>query len=324
MDYRLNPDMLNEIFAVPAVVADEHIRLAGSAQLKVLIWLLRNGSGNFNAEKCSKSIGLTPADCRDALQYWVETDLLITTEAQDEKKTTKKDPEDNKKAVKHVLAASRPRPVKPTMKEVINRQKESEEFTYLLDTASARLGRPISNGDMETLLYLYDTAGLPVEVILMVIEYAIACGKSHMRYIEKVALDWSDREINTISAAEQYLCKLERRRQAWQKLSELLNINQSPTVAQSDAAERWICDWQIDGGLLRLAYEKCIKATGRFNSSYMMKIIENWRSQGIDSVEKVEDTKSGKSKKPKKETSYDLEEYENMVRNFTPVYIKNK
>ena len=52
MDYRLNPDMLNEIFAVPAVVADEHIRLAGSAKLKVLIWLLRNVSGNFNAEKC--------------------------------------------------------------------------------------------------------------------------------------------------------------------------------------------------------------------------------------------------------------------------------
>ncbi len=324
MDYRINPDMLNEIFAVPAVVADEHIRLAGSAQLKVLIWLLRNGSGKFDADQCSKAIGLTPADCRDALQYWVETNLLISPSTQ-EKTPAKKDVEENKKTTgKHVLAASRPRPVKPTMKEVISRQKESEEFTYLLDTASARMGRPISNGDMETLLYLYDTAGLPVEVILMVIEYANACGKSHMRYIEKVALDWSDREINTIAAAEQYLCTLERRRQAWQKLSELLNIKQSPTVAQSDAAERWICDWQIDGGLLRLAYDKCIKATGRFNSSYMMKIIENWRNQGIDSVEKVDDQNSSKSKKSKKETSYDLEEYEDMVRSFTPVYIKNK
>lgn len=61
---------------------------------------------------------------------------------------------------------------------------------------------------METLLYLYDTAGLPAEVILMVIEYAVGAGKYHMRYIEKVALDWADRGIDTIDKAEQHLCPL--------------------------------------------------------------------------------------------------------------------
>lgn len=63
------------------------------------------------------------------------------------------------------------------MKEVIARQKSSPDFAYLLDTASARLGKAITNGDMETLLYLYDTAGLPAEVILMVIEYAVGRGE---------------------------------------------------------------------------------------------------------------------------------------------------
>ena len=75
---------------------------------------------------------------------------------------------------------------------------------------------------METLLYLYDTAGLPAEVILMVIEYAVDGGKYHMRYIEKVALDWADRGIDTIDKAEQYLCRLDRRRQAWGDLQRPL------------------------------------------------------------------------------------------------------
>lgn len=97
---------------------------------------------------------------------------------------------------------------------MLKRQKESEEFAYLLDTASARLGRPISHGDMETLLYLYDTAGLPIEVILMVLAYAVAAGKLNMRYVEKVALDWADQGIDTIAAAEQHLLRLERRDQA--------------------------------------------------------------------------------------------------------------
>jgi DnaD/phage-associated family protein len=216
------------------------------------------------------------------------------------------------------------------MKEVIAKQKEHAEFAYLLDTASARLGRPVSHGDMETLLYLYETGGLPVEVILMVIEYAIAEGKYHMRYIEKVALDWADRGIDTIGAAEQFLCALEKRRDSWQKVSTVLGIKQSPTIAQSDAAERWIFDWKIDEGLLRLAYDKCKESTGRFNSSYMNKILEGWYLNGIDTVEKaleelekIQSKSKAKAKsKSKKETSFDLDEYASMVDNFTPVYKK--
>ncbi len=34
MEYTLRPELLGDIFAVPAAVVDEHIRLAGSAQLK--------------------------------------------------------------------------------------------------------------------------------------------------------------------------------------------------------------------------------------------------------------------------------------------------
>lgn len=325
--------MLGEAFAVPAAVVDDHIKLAGSAQLKVLLWALRSGKGTFDPDCCSTAIGLSPADCSDALQYWFATGLILPsglpeTAAPAPAPVPSADEAPGKalKAVKAAtpsLPSARPRPVKPSMKEVIARQKESGEFAYLLETASARLGRPISQGDMETLLYLYDTAGLPVEVILMVVEYAIAEGKYHMRYIEKVALDWADREITTIAAAEQYLCALERRKQAWNTVSALLGVEQSPTVAQSDAAVRWVYDWQVNEGLLRLAYEKCREATGRFNSSYMDKILERWRQDGVDSVEKALEEKPGRrKKKPAKETSFDLEEYESMVTDFTPVYKK--
>ena len=109
----------------------------------------------------------------------------------------------------------RPAAVKPQMQDVVRRQKDDAEFAYLLETASARLGRAITNGDMETLLYLYETAGLPAEVILMVIVYTVSMGKGHMRYIEKTALSWADNGIDTIDKAEQYLCRLDRRDQAW-------------------------------------------------------------------------------------------------------------
>ncbi len=334
MNYRLNSDTLSEIFAVPAAVVDDHIKLAGSAQLKVLLWLLRSCKGVFDPELCSKAIGLTPADCSDALQYWLTTGVLQTTEnvssagLLDKPCATPTAPQKAETPASSQPAPvkpSRPRPVKPQMKEVIARQKESPEFSYLLDTASSRLGRAISQGDMETLLYLFETAGLPVEVILMVIEYAIAQGKYHMRYIEKVALDWADRGITTIAAAEEFLCAIEKRRQAWQKVSALLGLTQSPTIAQSDDAERWISQWQMDDALIRLAYERCVKGTGKFNSSYMSKILEQWHSEGIDTMEKalssLDKPRKGRGKdKAAKDTSFDLTEYEKLVNNYTPVY----
>lgn len=328
MDYRLNPEVLGEVFAVPAAVVDNHIKLAGSAQLKVLLWLLRGGGGVFDAERCSRAIGLSPADCSDALQYWYATGILLPkqegTRPAPMPGNAQAEPAPQQEPAAPVREpVVRPRPVKPQMKEVIARQKENSEFAYLLDTASARLGRPVSQADMETLLYLYDTAGLPVEVIMMVIEYAISEGKYHMRYIEKVALDWADRGITTIAAAEEYLCALDRRRQAWVQVSTALGIDQSPTIAESDAAERWICDWGTDADLLRAAYQRCLKATGKFKSSYINKILERWRSDGIDTAEKAADVKeAGRKGTDQKKTSFDLDEYEKAVNNFTPVYKK--
>ena len=121
----------------------------------------------------------------------------------------------------------------------------------------------------------------------MVIEYAVAEGKANIRYIERWRWTAGGQGITTITAAEQYLCAMERRREAWEKLSALPEIVHSPTIAQSEAAEKWIFEWQMDERLLKLAYDKTVKATGKFNSNYMMKIIEQWRANGIDTYEKA-------------------------------------
>lgn len=330
MNYTIRSELLGDIFAVPSEVVDRHIRLAGSAQLKVLLWALRGARGHFDPEACAAAIGLPAADCADAMQYWEQTGVLLPLDAPGTAPTVSETPPLSGSpapeptappAAPAAPAVPRPRAVKPQMKEVVSRQKSSPDFAYLLDTASARLGKPITNGDMETLLYLYDTAGLPVEVILMVIEYAVAMSKGKMRYIEKVALDWADREIDTIGKAEEHLCRLERRRQSWASFATLCGVSQSPTAAQQDAAERWIADWAMPEALLRLAYDYCVDKTGKFNSSYMDKVLERWHREGImDEAQAAETLGGSKKKKAPRKTSFDLDEYEKMVMTYTPVY----
>lgn len=349
MEYRWNPEQWTEAVALPAAVVDRHIRLAGPTQLKVLLWLARTGQGTFDPAACAAAIGYSPADCADAMQYWLGTGILTEagqpagdTPSLPEKRQAEAAAANPAPAVKapQPMAAkppaakapaprqsARPAPVKPQMKEVLARQKESPDFSYLLEAASARLGKAISPGEMETLLYLFDTAGLPAEVILMVIEYAVADGKTGMRYIEKVALDWADRGIDSISAAEEHLCGLERRRQAWEQVRGLLALPQSGTAAQKDMADRWISQWRMKDELICLARDMCVEKIGKIHCTYIDRILEHWHADGIDTLDKAradsgKSDKTGGKARSRKDTSLDMDAYMEQVMSRAPVYKK--
>lgn len=329
MEVRWNGEALGEVFVLPAAVVDRHIRLAGSAQLKVLLWLSRTGGGAFDADACGRAIGLSAADCTDALQYWVETGILVASGSPDSAAPAPAVPAPPQKEARpsrtEPVRAARPRAVKPQMPEVIARRENSGEFGYLLDTVSARFGRPLSPGDMETLLYLYDGAGLPAEVILMVVAYAAAEVKLNIRYIEKVALDWADKGIVTIAAAEEHLCRLEHRRDAWARVQSLCELAKTATAGAMEAAAKWLYDWRVDEGLVRLAYDRCVEKTGKFQYKYMDRILEGWHLDGVDTPEKALAGEAAAKKKTKagKDTSMDLDAYENMVMQYVPVYRKD-
>lgn len=322
-----------QVFILPSSVVQRHIRLCGSAQLKVLMWLSCHGMGTFDAEACAKAIGLSAADCTDALHYWLETGVLTEdgsvpvaapasiAEVAAPAPLPAAQPQAEISAEPTVVA--RPTVVRPDMKEVIKRQKKDKDFAYLLNTTSTRLGRPITNADMSILLYLYDTVGLPAEVILMVTAYAVSQDKPHLRYIEKVALDWESRGITTIAAAEEHLCRLDRHHQAWAKLETVWGVHRQPTVGQMERAELWVFDRKVEDALLRKAYEICLEKTGKFQFAYINRVLESWWDNGYTSLSDVEQQETKKTSKtvPKVDnTSLDTAAYDKMVDGFVPIY----
>ena len=42
MEYQLNLGAWNSVFVVPSILVDQHIKLAGAVQLKVILWVLRH------------------------------------------------------------------------------------------------------------------------------------------------------------------------------------------------------------------------------------------------------------------------------------------
>ncbi len=303
--YGWNPAELGRIVALPAAVAEQHLKLAGPLQLKVLLWFALNGT--FDAKACAAAIGYQAADCIDAMQYWLSAGIL-----QGDGTVQKPAPAAKK-------AAPAPPIVKPQMDDVIAARNASPEFAYLLDTVSARLGKPLSPFDMETLLYLFATAGLPAEVILMAAGYAVSAERFSIRYIEKIALDWADKGICTIAAAEEYLCRLERCHQALQKVQTVCGLVKplTATAGNMTMAENWIFGWQMGDDLLQAAARLSEEKNGRFEIRYVNRILENWREQGIT-------TAADLNGPPSAPADRDGGDYEQMVESYIPKYKKKK
>lgn len=317
MNLCMNLGTWNAIFAVPCEVIDKHIKLAGGAQLKVLLFMLRHAGENLSLAKIAVALSMTELDVKDSMQYWIETNILTgLKEANAPETTALHDCSEaaNDKEIEPKRQFTRVE--KPDTASVAQRISDSAEISSLMQEAQIILGRPISNGDCSTLIMLHDTYGLPVHVILMLMQYAVSIGKRHMNYIKTTAISWAEEEIDTIEKAENKIRALETSRKAWLTLEKIIGIeHRSPSTKEDEAANRWLNTWKMPGDLIKEAYDRCVNAKGKYILSYMDSIIKRWQHCGIKTLaQALEEDKFKKSAYSQKSandfTSYNIDEYE--------------
>ncbi len=312
--YSWHPTAINGVFILPNAVADNTLALASAEQLRVLLWYSRH-TGAWDAAACGAQVGLAPDECEGCLRFWVEQGILASDAA----------PAPPPAAP---TPQARPAAVKPQLREGLTYQKAHPEFSALTEAASARLGKAIGHADTATLLYLHDTVGLPMEVILMEIAYAVSIGKANMRYVEKLALDWCDRDIATVAAVDEHIRWLEACRAAGATVETLLGMSRPLTAAQTQYAERWLNQWQFSHTMLEKAAEitreKLPKVSPAF-FSYMDKILERWFAEGIDTPDKIPAAVPAKKKgaaatNPEESSLSFDDEFENELKRYRPKF----
>lgn len=338
MLYQIDPDAWQSVFAVPSVLVDKHLKLAGAVQLKVLLWLLRHSGQELNLEAISHSLGISPPDAADAMLYWQECGLILKGQKGIPSGFTAQEPavskevntveprpepvaaatvtaEENPPAVTRPARSSRilSRPHKADNAFVAKRMQESPDIAYMMQEAQQILGRLINNGESATLLMIHDDFGLPVDVIIMLLHYAAGINKANMRYIEKTAMNWADEEIFTHQKAEEKLRRLDEEAKAWRTVESVLGTgHRSPTQNESEMASQWIRNWKFSREMIREAYERCVNQTGKINLRYMHKILERWNREGITTLSQAAQEQAKKAEKNREsKTSYDIDSFEN-------------
>lgn len=344
MNYKVNLDALDKSFRVPNSLTDSLIKLANPKHIIILLWVLRYAQTPKSSEQISEELHIDKAIVNDAIFYWIDHGLIIpdgmaptTTAKKDVPKAVKKPEEKAEKVVPKVkVEEEKPAPKKlgssmANEAEILKRAEESDEFAFLLHKSQEIYGRTISLAERSMMLSLMDYYGLPAEVIIMLIGYAVKSGRTGTNYIHTVGISWAENGICTLESAEEKIKALCKTNKLWTKFAAEVGIShRRPTTKQTDLFNKWTSEWKFSIEIIAYAYEKMVESIDKVNYKYLDKMLAGWHENGADTIEKIEalQEKRSSTKKTKKSenkpTSFSTNSFNDFIENQDLNYEKEK
>ena len=340
MKYSVELSACGNTFFLPSLVGD-CIKLATEEALKTIIYIYRNAGKSFTAQEISKALKLDENEVVTAIEFWDGYDLISEEVENEDSDTEEKILSEEAAQIKAALTGDKEekllQPVQPVQKErqvekihinppthaeLAKRCLESQDLREILTSTEQRLNTTLSFSMQSTLVMLYDDYGLPVEVIEILVEYAVSRKKATARYIANLGRLWCEKEIDTYERAMEYVETQGAAERYWGEFCEATKVkNPSPTPKQRDFLHSWINTMHFSMDMIVLAYNEMAENTDKFSFPYMNKVLVNWQKNGIftpdqaaaakqERLEKYQNKSNKKNEeKPSKPASYDLDAY---------------
>lgn len=288
-----------EYVQVPVSFIEEQLRDAKAAYVKVYLYILNLAAkrrGMTYAEIATE-LNLIESDIINAVEYWKNAgvfkekgdNIIISGGTVKKEQTTEEKREDKKESKKPPYDSL----------EVAGKIAEDASLSDMMALAQDIFGRILTTAEMESVFWFYDGLGFSHEAILLLLEYCVSKGKTSMKYIEKVAVSWSEKGATSADKVCEIIKEDEQRTSYLYSLRKILGIADR---ALSQNEEKYLMKWKNDRHMseemVALAYEYCIIQTAKLSFPYMDKIIERWYKQGIhDVLTAEEDNKNFKERK---------------------------
>lgn len=295
MEYSLNAGEWNKVFAVPSSVVDNYIRLASGNALKLLLYLMRHGGESFTAEILRSELGFEKlGELEDAALFWVQRGIIRTSSGKDSIKLSaagseavaRELPEESLPEASVKRTVQKVRPPVVSSGEIAEKSKNSPEMKALFEASENLFGRMLQASDRETISNLTGYYGLPCDVALMLIGYCTNQKEKHGKkisanYISKIAQDWSNEEIMTVQLADEKIRSLEKQSVIEDRICQKMGLTSKPSAETRSLIKKAV-DLGFGEDMIMLAYDKTVDGTGKWSPSYANKILEGWKSAGIN------------------------------------------
>lgn len=282
---------------------DEFMPKANGDYVKIYLFLLRYASelnSDLSICKIADIFDYTEKDIVRALRYWEQAGLLSL------------EFEENKLTGIGLNDYPKSAPEKPVKKEVqekktysakdLEKLSQEKELCQLLYIVQKYLGKSLSPAETNTILYFYDTLKFSTDLIEYLVEYCVSKDHKSMRYIEKVALAWSEKNVTSINEAKKL--SVSNKNTFSQILGAFGIMGRAPGESEKAFIVRWTDEYGFDLDVIIEACNRTIEKIHQPSFEYAESILKKWRDSGIKDVSDIklsdqEWTKQQKAKKPK-------------------------
>ena len=170
-------------------------------------------------------------------------------------------------------------PEKPsyTMDDLKN-FKNNDEVQQLLFVTEQYLGRQLTRGDMETILFLYDRLGFSADLIDYLVQHCIERGKKDFRYMEKVALSWAEQGITDPKQAQLASKKYDK---TVYTIMKSLGKNSAPAPKELEYIQKWTKEYGFMLDVIQEACDKTVMTTDSHRFAYADGILSKWYQAGV-------------------------------------------
>ncbi len=286
----LKQNIQSSLTIIPNEFIDSYMIKADGEFVKIYLLLVRlmNQGAYTGPDQLADLLELTLKDVQRALNYWVNQGLLLPEE---EEKTPQDPPAseviqtEDKAPDLTTLAHLRQTPVKqkrnPSEMAASIQGTDLEQTLYMVETY---IGHPLSQSELSSIFYIDRDLHFDTDLLQYLIEYCVTKGKANIRYIESVAINWYQNEIDTVKKAREYSAAYTKNVFPVMKAFGISGRNPAPS--ELEFIRSWN-DMGFDTDILLEACNRTMLQTHQASFPYANRILESWKRAGVHSLDDV-------------------------------------
>ncbi len=278
---------------------DNYLAKANGEYVKVYLVLLRHLNGNAGGLSIcglADCLECTEKDILRAFKHWSKVGLLnidydeagnicglavgnssastkAETQAVIQPISVKKEDCPIDHIAEPVKAASTPKKARKTV------SSNQEELRQLYFVAEQYMGKPLTASEIKKINYFFDTLDFSTDLIEYLIEYCVENGHRNMKYIETVALAWSDAGIQTTEDAKMNTTLYMKN--VYSVLNAFGIKGRSAAPAEISYIKKWADEYGFTLEIILEACNRTINNTHKPDFKYADSILNNWLAKDV-------------------------------------------
>lgn len=273
---------------------DHYITKANGEYVKVYLLLLRHlndPNTSLTISKLADCLECTEKDILRALKHWSKVGLLkidyddagticglaigqgtVETVKPADTESLKPDQTEFEK----LTAPEKPKRKTATKNTASANQDKLRQLYFV---AEQYMGKPLSASEIQRINYFYDSLNFSTDLIEYLIEYCVENGHKSMRYIESVALAWSDAGITSVAQAKANSSLYNKN--CFTVLKAFGISGRNPAPIEVSYIKKWTDEYGFAIDIILEACNRTISNTAKPDFKYADKILKNWFNQEV-------------------------------------------